>query len=121
MFDKVQETQTNQKTEALIQMEENTNKFKEKLKIENDIINKQSLKQMEENTNKFKEKLKNNNLPNNDIEKYLKENSNKNTESPYNIIEKNFNPYSTNKEELIMKEKTLEFIKKLEEENKKAH
>ena len=73
MFDKVQETQTNQKTEALIQMEENTNKFKEKLKIENDIINKQSLKQMEENTNKFKEKLKNNNLPNNDIEKYLKE------------------------------------------------
>jgi len=124
MFDKVQETQTNQKTEALIQMEENTNKFKEKLKIENEIIdkqNKQALKQMEENTNKFKEKLKNNNLQNNDIEKYLKENSNKNTESPYNIIEKNFNPYSTNKEELIMKEKTLEFIKKLEEENKKAH
>jgi len=75
---------------------------------------------MDENVRKFKEQLNNENKGNN-IENYLKEHSNKNIESPYNIIEKNFNPYSNNKEELIMKEKTLEFIKKLEEENKKAH
>lgn len=79
----------------------------------------QELIKMEENVKKFKEKLNNENKGNN-IENYLKEHSNKNIESPYNIIEKNFNPYSNNKEELIMKEKTLEFIKKLEEQNKKA-
>lgn len=111
-----------QDPQELIKMEENVKKFKENLKKENDIINeknKQELIKMDENVRKFKEQLNNENKGNN-IENYLKEHSNKNIESPYNIIEKNFNPYSNNKEELIMKEKTLEFIRKLEEQNKKA-
>lgn len=107
-YDKVIEEQKTTQVEKVYNQNENKK-----------IQDPQELIKMEENVRKFKEQLNNENKGNN-IENYLKEHSNKNIESPYNIIEKNFNPYSNNKEELIMKEKTLEFIKKLEEENKKS-
>lgn len=132
MFDKVKKEQGDNlprvekvynQSQELIKMEENTKKFKEQLKIENEINNeknKQELIKMDENTKNFKENLNNENLNKEMIENYLKENSNKNTGNPYSIIEKNFNSYSTNEEELKMKERTLEFIKNLQEQNKKA-
>lgn len=132
MFDKVKKEQGDNlprvekvynQSQELIKMEENTKKFKEQLKIENEINNeknKQELIKMNENTKNFKENLNNENLNKEMIENYLKENSNKNTGNPYSIIEKNFNSYSTNEEELKMKERTLEFIKNLQEQNKKA-
>ena len=67
---------------------------------------------------KFKEQLNNENKGNN-IENYLKEHLNKNIESPYNIIEKNFNPYSNNQRRINNERKTLNLLK-IRRTNKKS-
>lgn len=109
-----------QQQQELLKMEENTKKFKEQLKIEQDkedLKNKEEMKKMEENTKKLQEEIQQQNKI--DINSYLKENSNKNSENPYNIVERNFNNYTTNAEEIKMKQNTLDFIKSIEKE--KAH